>query len=200
MDKRLSDFDKVMSCLLEPLGDYAPKRRYLLLDYNDSSGADLHHEALQYVPRGVTDRDLVRLFWEDLARQGYRLSSICEPQEDGGIAILYAAPGFLEECFSDQGLPVPDDIPAGAGRAWLLYGGRVLREGRPQVCRCVRFSDAPPAQQSQTKVSATVRFPDGWHQAQRGSQFRSPTDGGLIYPPIPLSPFMGGHARPTGGL
>ena len=108
MDKRLSDFDKVMSCLLEPLGDYAPKRRYLLLDYNDSSGADLHHEALQYVPRGVTDRDLVRLFWEDLARQGYRLSSICEPQEDGGIAILYAAPGFLEECFSDQGLPVPD--------------------------------------------------------------------------------------------
>ena len=96
MDKRLSDFDKVMSCLLEPLGDYAPKRRYLLLDYNDSSGADLHHEALQYVPRGVTDRDLVRLFWEDLARQGYRLSSICEPQEDGGIAILYAAPGFLE--------------------------------------------------------------------------------------------------------
>lgn len=133
MDKRLSDFDKVMSCLLEPLGDYAPKRRYLLLDYNDSSGADLHHEALQYVPRGVTDRDLVRLFWEDLARQGYRLSSICEPQEDGGIAILYAAPGFLEECFSDQGLPVPDDIPAGAGRAWLLYGGRVLREGRPQV-------------------------------------------------------------------
>ena len=82
MDKRLSDFDKVMSCLLEPLGDYAPKRRYLLLDYNDSSGADLHHEALQYVPRGVTDRDLVRLFWEDLARQGYRLSSICEPQED----------------------------------------------------------------------------------------------------------------------
>ena len=72
MDKRLSDFDKVMSCLLEPLGDYAPKRRYLLLDYNDSSGADLHHEALQYVPRGVTDRDLVRLFWEDLARQGYR--------------------------------------------------------------------------------------------------------------------------------
>ena len=52
MDKRLSDFDKVMSCLLEPLGDYAPKRRYLLLDYNDSSGADLHHEALQYVPRG----------------------------------------------------------------------------------------------------------------------------------------------------
>lgn len=81
----------------------------------------------------MTDRDLVRLFWEDLARQGYRLSSICEPQEDGGIAILYAAPGFLEECFSDQGLPVPDDIPAGAGRAWLLYGGRVLREGRPQV-------------------------------------------------------------------
>ena len=32
MDKRPSDFDKVMSCLLEPLGDYAPKRRYLLLD------------------------------------------------------------------------------------------------------------------------------------------------------------------------
>ena len=95
MDKRLSDFDKVMSCLLEPLGDYAPKRRYLLLDYNDSSGADLHHEARLYVPRGVTDRDLVRLFWEDLARQGYRLSSICEPQEDGGIAILYAAPGLL---------------------------------------------------------------------------------------------------------
>lgn len=50
MDKRLSDFDKFMSCLLEPLGDYAPKRRYLLLDYKDSSGADLHHEALPYVP------------------------------------------------------------------------------------------------------------------------------------------------------
>lgn len=52
MDKRLSDFDKVMSCLLEPLGDYAPKRRYLLLDYNDSSGADLHHEARNTFPVG----------------------------------------------------------------------------------------------------------------------------------------------------
>ena len=115
MDKHLSDFDILMNCLLEPLGDYAPKRRYLLLDYKDSSGADIHHAALQYVPRGVTDRDLVRLFREDLARQGYRLSSICEPLEDGGIAILYAAPGFLEECFSDQGLPVPDDIPSAKG-------------------------------------------------------------------------------------
>lgn len=118
------DFDKVMSCLLEPLGDYAPKRRYLLLDYKDSSGADLHHAALQYVPRGVTDRDLVRLFREDLARQGYRLSSICEPLGDGGIAILYAAPGFLEECFSDQGLPVPDDIPAAlAARGFCMAEG-----------------------------------------------------------------------------
>ena len=89
MDKRLSDFDKVMSCLLEPLGDYAPKRRYLLLDYNDSSGADLHHEALQYVPRGVTDRDLVRLFWEDLARQGWLLSGIAEYKLD------YVTPGLI---------------------------------------------------------------------------------------------------------
>ena len=70
MDKRLSDFDKVMSCLLEPLGDYAPKRRYLLLDYNDSSGADLHHEALQYVPRGVTDRDLVPVSYTHLRAHG----------------------------------------------------------------------------------------------------------------------------------
>ena len=153
MDKRLSDFDKVMSCLLEPLGDYAPKRRYLLLDYNDSSGADLHHEALQYVPRGVTDRDLVRLFWEDLARQGYRLSSICEPQEDGGIAILYAAPGFLEECFSDQGLPVPDDIPAA--------------------------------------LAATVRFPDGWHQAQRGEPISFPYRWGANLSPHPPLSFYG---------
>ena len=59
-----------------------------------------------------------------LARQGYRLSSICEPQEDGGIAILYAAPGFLEECFSDQGLPVPDDIPAAlAARGFCMAEG-----------------------------------------------------------------------------
>ena len=92
-----------MSCLLEPLGDYAPKRRYLLLDYKDSSGADLHHEALPYVPRGVTDRDLVRLFREDLARQGYRLSSICEPLEDGGIAILYAAPDSWRSAFPTRG-------------------------------------------------------------------------------------------------
>lgn len=75
-------------------------------------------------PRGVTDRDLVRLFREDLARQGYRLSSICETLEDGGIAILYAAPGFLEECFSDQGLPVPDDIPAAlAARGFCMAEG-----------------------------------------------------------------------------
>ena len=59
-----------------------------------------------------------------LARQGYRLSSICEPQEDGGIAILYAAPGFLEECLSDQGLPVPDDIPAAlAARGFCMAEG-----------------------------------------------------------------------------
>lgn len=97
------------------------------------SGADLHHEALQYVPRGVTDRDLVRLFWEDLARQGYRLSSICEPQEDGGIAILYAAPGFLEECFSDQGLPVPDDTPPRWPRVASVWRKGVERRAAPGV-------------------------------------------------------------------
>ena len=56
MDKRLSDFDKVMSCLLEPLGDYAPKRRYLLLDYNDSSGADLHWPRVASVWRKGVER------------------------------------------------------------------------------------------------------------------------------------------------
>lgn len=43
--------------------------------------------------------------------------------------------------------------------------------------------DAPPAQQSQTKASATVRFPDGWHQAQRGEPISFPYRWGLIYPP-----------------
>ena len=200
MDKRLSDFDKVMSCLLEPLGDYAPKRRYLLLDYNDSSGADLHHEALQYVPRGVTDRDLVRLFWEDLARQGYRLSSICEPQEDGGIAILYAAPGFLEECFSDQGLPVPDDIPAAlAARGFCMAEG-CWEKGGPRCAGASVFRTRHQRNSHKQKCPQPSGFRTAGIRPKGGSQFRSPTDGGLIYPPIPLSPFMGGHARPTGGL
>ena len=73
----------------------------------------------------------------------------------------------------------------------LLYGGRVLREGRPQVCRCVRFSDAPPAQQSQTKVSATVRFPDGWHQAQRGEPISFPYRWGANLSPHPPLSFYG---------
>ena len=75
-------------------------------------------------PANVYDVAANETWLEDLARQGYRLSSICEPQEDGGIAILYAAPGFLEECFSDQGLPVPDDIPAAlAARGFCMAEG-----------------------------------------------------------------------------
>ena len=67
----------------------------------------------------------------------------------------------------------------------------MLREGRPQVCRCVRFSDAPPAQQSQTKVSATVRFPDGWHQAQRGEPISFPYRWGANLSPHPPLSFYG---------
>ena len=168
MDKRLSDFDKVMSCLLEPLGDYAPKRRYLLLDYKDSSGKDFHHEALQYVPRGVTDRNLVRLFREDLARQGYRLNSIYEPRIAKGSIIAKALREGREADLLQllKLLQPPSPLLArsrkhrGDRRTGVKNSGPRARGGcGPQVCRFVRFSDAPPAQRG-TKFRPPFQIPN----------------------------------------
>ena len=50
------------------------------------------------------------------------------------------------------------------------------------------FRTKPQRQQLRTKVSSTVRSPDGWYQAQRGCEFATPsTKGGQIPSPFPNS-------------
>ena len=66
MDNIFSDVERVVDALTGPLGDYAPRRRHLMVDYKDKEGIDLHQEVLVLHPNGATDESLVQSIKEQL--------------------------------------------------------------------------------------------------------------------------------------
>lgn len=102
----------LMDRILEPLGDYRPRKRCLIADCKDRLGNDLNRDLTVWHSRGASDKSLVESVHSDLARQGYTLTALAELLEDGSAKALYLAPGYVEEAIHEMGLTVPVDMPA----------------------------------------------------------------------------------------
>ena len=106
MDNIFSDMAQMMDALTEPFGDYAPRRRHLMVDYKDKEGQDYHQEVLVLHPNGATDKSLVQSIKEQLPG----LTAIAELSPAGKWSALYIAPGYLEEYAAEIGLTLPPNI------------------------------------------------------------------------------------------
>ena len=106
MDNIFSDIERVTVVLCEPLGDYAPRRRHLMVDYKDEEGRDYHQELMTWHSPSATDESLVQSIKEQLSG----LTAIAELFLDGRWSALYIAPGYLEEYAAEIGLTLPPNI------------------------------------------------------------------------------------------
>lgn len=131
MDDSFSRVNQMMDMLFEPLGDYAPRRRQLLVDYKDRSGMDFHQDLVTWHNRRATDEALVQSVREALAGKGHTLTALWEIIGGGRIKSLYMTPGYLEESLREFGLKAPKDLLEAMGAAGIhpVNWDELTREG-----------------------------------------------------------------------
>ena len=79
----------MLDTLSAVMGDYAPRKRRLLLDFKDDHGQDRNMDAIVWHNPKTTDETVVRMLKEQLCSDGGRLSAISEVLEDGTGYCLY---------------------------------------------------------------------------------------------------------------
>lgn len=112
MNNTMNAAEVMLDTLSAVMGDYAPRKRRLLLDFKDDHGQDRNMDAIVWHNPKTTDETVVQMLKEQLCSDGGRLSAISEVLEDGTGYCLYCAPGFLEETMMEHGYPVPADMKA----------------------------------------------------------------------------------------
>lgn len=108
----ISDAERVIDAVCAPLGDYAPRKRRMIVDYKNSKGEDYNEELIGWHIEGVTDEALVEQVRADLKRRGYEVTAILELCENEKGNVLYLAPVALQEVAAQNGLAMPEDISA----------------------------------------------------------------------------------------
>lgn len=108
----ISDAERVIDAVCAPLGEYAPRKRRLIVDYKDSKGEDYHEELIGWHIQGTTDESLVEQVRADLKRRGYEVTAILELCEDGRGNVLYLTLGTLREVAAQNELTMPEDLSA----------------------------------------------------------------------------------------
>jgi len=103
MNNTMNAAEVMLDTLSAVMGDYAPRKRRLLLDFKDDHGQDRNMDAIVWHNPKTTDETVVRMLKEQLCSDGGRLSAISEVLEDGTGYCLYCAPGFLEETMMEHG-------------------------------------------------------------------------------------------------
>lgn len=97
-DKKLLKQAKVWEGLYSTLGECAPRKRLLQVDYKEKS-QDMHQSLALYQPPGMNDEDMVAAIKQGFEEQRRTVSAIVEVDDNGYMtAPLYACPSFLEEC------------------------------------------------------------------------------------------------------
>ena len=112
MSSTINAAEQFMDMICAPLGDYAPKKRRIGIDFKGPQGEDRHLYTFVYCDRRMTDKMVVQAIRDQLISESSKLSAICEVMDDGAGRCLYCAPGFLEESMRDSGVPIPADIKA----------------------------------------------------------------------------------------
>ena len=86
-----------MDVLLSQFGENAPKKRLLVIDYEER-GADKHDDLAAYQYRNMTDVDLINGLVIKYAKQDKWVTSIVEVDSNyHWMRQLYIAPGFLNK-------------------------------------------------------------------------------------------------------
>ncbi len=106
--------------LIAPMGDQAPKKRWVVIDFKGTHGEDRNLSTYLYHDRLITDEMIVQAIANQIASEGGKLCSLCEiiEDEDGQRGrCIYSAPGYLEETMRERGLPIPEDMVTNANAA-----------------------------------------------------------------------------------
>ena len=104
------EFFELFAAISAPVG--LAKKWRLILDFKDADGQDKNTDVMVVSPYRTTDESVVEHIKQDIANQGGKLSALAEVMDDGATRLLYLAPGYLEECLTEKGLPFPSDIKA----------------------------------------------------------------------------------------
>ena len=100
-DKKLLERSKMFDAIGSRLGDLAPRKRLLMVDYKEK-GRDMHQSLMLCQPPEMDDTQMVNSIKRYFEDQGRTVSSIVDVDDNGCmIAPLYTCPGFLEECRQD---------------------------------------------------------------------------------------------------
>lgn len=111
--------EAMMDAYCKAMGDFALRKRRLIVDYKDHSGRDFHQDLVTWHDRRATDEALVQSVRESLAGKGYTLTALGEVLGDGSTKVLYLAPGYMEESLQEMGLKVPTDMTAAMSAAGI---------------------------------------------------------------------------------
>lgn len=110
----------LLDAVFTPLGDYAPQKRWVVIDFKNAQDEDRNLNTYLYCNHFFTDEMIVQALSAQIASEGGRLCSLCEVIEDGGKQwgrCIYSVPGYLEETMKERGLPIPEDMIACANAA-----------------------------------------------------------------------------------
>lgn len=76
MNNTMNAAEVMLDTLSAVMGDYAPRKRRLLLDFKDDHGQDRNMDAIVWHNPKTTDETVVRMLKEQLCSDGGRLSAI----------------------------------------------------------------------------------------------------------------------------
>lgn len=110
-------FFELFAAISAPVG--LAKKWRLILDFKDADGQDKNTDVMVVSPYRTTDESVVEHIKHDIANQGGKLSALAEVMDDGATRLLYLAPGYLEECLTEKGLPIPLNVKANFDKAGL---------------------------------------------------------------------------------
>lgn len=104
------EFFELFAAISAPVG--LAKKLRLILDFKDADGQDKNTDVTVISSYRTTDESVVERIKQDIAKQGGKLSALAEVMDNGSTRSLYLAPGYLEECLTEKGLPIPLDMKA----------------------------------------------------------------------------------------
>ena len=106
----LDNAEAVFDAIFKGFGDYAPKKRRLVIDFKDGNGTDLNRELLTMQPIGTTLKQLIDSIRLEISATGGKLMGVTELTN--APRLIYIAPGYLEETMTEMGFQIPTDVEA----------------------------------------------------------------------------------------
>lgn len=112
MIKDISNVGLLCDVLHEVLGEAAPVKRRFLLDFKGPDGQDRNTDLYAICTPEVTDKVLVLMFKEQIAKEGGKLSALSELISDTVGRPIWATRAFIAEIIEEQHLKAPADLEA----------------------------------------------------------------------------------------